>query len=371
MRYRPVLDGLRGVFVLAVLYFHAAETYPNLRYPGGFLSVDVFFVISGALITILLLAEHDRTGRISLTAFYGRRALRLFPALLATVAWLTVVVAGFGLSKGQSFARSAAETLLYVANWAELAGANLGYLTHTWSLSIEEQFYLVWAVLLVVLLKHGVRRERLLAGAVAAVVVIWVVRAAVVLTLHPNPNRYLYLNTFARADTIAAGVALGITATVPAVRARLRVLDSAAAAAAGLLVVLAISTFALIRDEWIWIWGYPVVIVCVVVVVGHGLRRDTGPVVGVLGSSPLVWLGRRSYALYLIHLPVLQLWGRVVGHDTWHGAAYIGSGAAVSIAGAALSWRYVEQPFLALKNRRLVRVPVEPALSGTPSSGTT
>ena len=146
--YRPALDGLRAVSIVAVLAHHSHWL------PGGYLGVDVFFTLSGFLITALLTEEFARIGTISLRLFYARRVLRLLPALLV----LLVVCAGSLLATvaaeyGPLVLHEAAAVLFYVANWAWVIDLPLGVFSHTWSLGIEEQFYLLWPCVLLVMLR--------------------------------------------------------------------------------------------------------------------------------------------------------------------------------------------------------------------------
>ena len=175
--HRRALDGLRGVAVLAVLGFHGGV--PFMR--GGFLGVDVFFVLSGFLITSLLYEEWRRTGAIRLRAFYMRRVLRLLPALILLLLALTIYA--IWLPWPDQRARLRAEiafTLLYVANWALAFRLvpDLGFLAHAWSLAIEEQFYLVWPLALLLLLRSGVRLPRVIALVMLAIVASAAWRAA-------------------------------------------------------------------------------------------------------------------------------------------------------------------------------------------------
>src|SRR3989442_13537110 len=147
--YRPALDGLRAVSVLAVMLHHSGLLV------GGWLGVDVFFALSGFLITTLLIEEHRRTGVIGLKRFYVRRALRLLPGLLA----LVIVVGVITIADPASVDLAAillrlAAVLFYVANWAIMAGFGLYPFAHTWSLAIEEQFYALWPLALLVLLRY-------------------------------------------------------------------------------------------------------------------------------------------------------------------------------------------------------------------------
>jgi peptidoglycan/LPS O-acetylase OafA/YrhL len=162
----PALDGVRGIAVLAVLLYHVGCL------PGGWLGVDMFFVLSGFLITDLLMRERQRTGRVSFRNFYARRGLRLLPALIAVLAVTTVWTAWFGPGLwGKQAWGSAALVLFYVGNVAMIRGRDLGLLGHTWSLGMEEQFYLVWPAVLAGLCRLGrVVTATLTAVAIGAVV---------------------------------------------------------------------------------------------------------------------------------------------------------------------------------------------------------
>src|SRR5579875_1756575 len=150
---RPVLDGLRGVAILLVMLTHTSVL------PNGYVGVDLFFALSGLLITTLLYEEWDRCGRISLRRFYGRRARRLLPALgLLIVVALIVDMVCYPMT-GWPFAKKALTSLLFVNNWIAATGhaSDLGSLNPTWSLAQEEQFYLVWPLVLVLLLRCRAR----------------------------------------------------------------------------------------------------------------------------------------------------------------------------------------------------------------------
>src|SRR5262245_14814228 len=212
--YRPALDGVRALAVSAVLLFHGGVG--ALR--GGFLGVDAFFVLSGFLITSLLLAERARHGRIKLSAFWVRRARRLLPALLVL---LVVVVAAFRsvlagtevmLLRGDALA-----ALGYIANWRMIyrgsdyfaQNASPSPLQHTWSLGIEEQFYLLWPVLMVAVLGLAARRSRAallavtLAGATASAI-------AAAMLYGPLDSNRAYFGTDARAQALLVGALLAV-----------------------------------------------------------------------------------------------------------------------------------------------------------------
>ena len=161
MGYVPGLDGIRAIAVLGVLFFHGSAS----RLPGGFLGVDVFFVLSGFLISTLLFEQLAARGRIDFRTFYLHRARRLLPALLAMISFAAVLVALFAHDAAAQFRRSVLPSLLYVANWAFIGDKQSHFeaigrppiLQHLWSLAIEEQFYLLWLLLLFLLYRGGGR----------------------------------------------------------------------------------------------------------------------------------------------------------------------------------------------------------------------
>jgi len=198
--YRPALDGFRGVSILAVMLYNTGIL------TGGFLGVDMFFVLSGFLITSLLLDELASTGHVSFRAFYVRRALRLLPALapLVVIAGGAMIVwdpslgtVGFVLS-----------VIFYTANWAIVYGLPQGLLGHAWSLAIEEQFYAIWPPLLLLLVRMVRRRWALLLIVVAAVGLAVAYRFTIMST--PTRMARIYVGLDAHADPVLVGCALGI-----------------------------------------------------------------------------------------------------------------------------------------------------------------
>jgi peptidoglycan/LPS O-acetylase OafA/YrhL len=189
--YRPALDGVRAIAVLSVLGYHLGFSF----IPGGFLGVDIFFVLSGYLITSLLLAEHAETGRISLPAFWTRRARRLAPALLLMVVTVTIGVRVLRpVTEWQPRASDAIWTLFYGANWHQVITSQDYFaqwggtspFRHMWSIAIEEQFYMVWPIVMVVGLTVMVRRFLLGSVVIAALAS----AAATALIYDPaNPTR--------------------------------------------------------------------------------------------------------------------------------------------------------------------------------------
>jgi peptidoglycan/LPS O-acetylase OafA/YrhL len=344
--HRAGLDGLRALAVAGVFLYHA-----NVNWlPGGFLGVDLFFVLSGFLITSLLIDEWSARGSIDLKRFWARRARRLFPAVLVVIVFAllaTSTIARDDLSRTRADALSA---FVYLTNWREIIASHSYFsqfgrpslLLHLWSLAVEEQFYLVWPLILIAALRSmSLRGTIALTASLAAVswVLMW-------LLYNPNgdPSR-VYYGTDTRAFTLLIGALLAFAwplARLPAKlsRARSRSLDGVGGAA--LLGVLALFWRAQDFDPWMYRWGFlamAVVGAILVAVVSH-----PASVLGrAFGCVPLRWLGERSYGIYLWHWPIMQL-TRPRVDVAWHGPLLIVAQAAATVAVAACSYRYVEMP---------------------------
>ncbi len=288
MHYRADLDGIRAIAVVLVILTHAGLPIAN---DGGTTGVTAFFVLSGYLITRLLMAEHDATGRIDLRAFYLRRVLRLGPALLLLIAFVGFV--GLRVGWPGDWRAGIVASLLYVANWVQVFGYQIDPLGHTWTLAIEEQFYLLWPIVLIV---GGTRVALRLA-------VVGVVLGALAATVASGD--FEYFSTLTRGDAILAGCALGIVQPKASTRVGI----------AGLLLLLAVTYLNLPHDA-----ATPLSILASGMMVSSTL-----PALGVLAP-----IGRRAYGLYLWNWPMAILFGPV--------------GALLTFPIAGLSYRLVERP---------------------------
>lgn len=341
-RHVPALDGLRGAAVAGVVLFHAGVL------PGGFLGVDLFFVLSGFLITDQLLREARRTGTISLVAFWGRRARRLLPALvLLLVGALALVVASGSRDLARSTLADGPWVQASVQNWHLLA-QDASYwdrtgpgrvLAHLWSVAVEEQFYLLWpaAVLLMV-----VQRRRtdlavlLLAGALAAASLI-----TMALLLDPADPTRVYTGTDTRAASLLVG-ACAATAPVRAVAVRLR---RRAAVVAPVLVTVLLVSWTLVDGHgaaWLYRGGLGVHATAWALVVVLVARSPRTTVARGLAWRPLRWLGSVSYGLYLWHWPLLVLAPVLLPGASTPARTAVAVAGAVGVA--ALSRRLVEDP---------------------------
>ena len=344
-RYVPGIDGLRAVAVLAVIVYHLSTGW----LPGGLLGVGVFFVISGYLITDLLVAERRRSGRIALRHFWARRARRLLPALFlmlfVVVGWVTLVDPG-RLAELRSDLPAA---LFYYSNWWYVFHhvsyfAKFGPpspLGHLWSLAVEEQFYLVWPLLLIAILRvfrsNRARITVVLAAACASAVEMGLLYAP-----GSDPTR-VYDSTDTRAFGLLIGAALALAwprsrVVHPIDKSARRILEVVGGSAlAGILAMYALTgeydTF-LYRGGMVLLSVLTAVVIAVVAHPGARLRN-------LLGWGPLRWIGERSYGIYLWHYPVIVLTTPLYARTN---VLRVVLQVAASILLAALSWHFVEEP---------------------------
>jgi peptidoglycan/LPS O-acetylase OafA/YrhL len=347
------------VAVLLVVAFHIGKLLREERFvPGGFIGVDLFFVLSGFLIASLLFEEHGRRGGISLRRFYARRACRLLPALyvylLAHLLYWTL--RGFSL---RDELRAIAAIVLYVSNLAQSAGEEFPRaLIHTWSLGVEEQFYLLCPIALVWLLRARPSPRTvvalLLAGAAASALIrMWV--------WHRGSG---YPAAYMRPDARFDGLLIGMAAA-QAWRHDLfphRWLAGAGSVGAGVIVAVALATQS--DAEWMFYGGYTLISVAgaaVVLAVAHGAWR----LAAALDAAPLRAVGRVSYALYLWHVLVIFMVSQHLG--SWPRPLQALLALVGSAVVTAASWLLVETPFLRLKERWSMASPEDARQAASPS----
>ena len=302
MRYVPEFDGLRAIAIILVILYHAA---PDGVLRGGYIGVDLFFVLSAFLITSILAAEWHETGRLDLKKFYWRRFLRLMPALLL---FLTVyVVAAPFIWLGYNHGRDALIAGLYLSDYAYALWEIPHYISHTWSLAVEEHFYLLWPLLLVPLLK-------------AQRPLIWLTIAFCVLTLWRTSYAADPWQAYTRFDTHATGLVLGAALYFSGLRF---------GRVAAVFALAAIAAVAIFANLW-WAFG----VITIAEVASAVLIASRPPL---LNHPVLVWIGKRSYAIYLWQSPVEYL---LRGHLPFLPRAL----ATLVIAGciALVSWHTVE-----------------------------
>jgi peptidoglycan/LPS O-acetylase OafA/YrhL len=340
IRYRPGLDGLRAIAVIGVFVYHSRIDW----LPGGFLGVDLFFVLSGYLITSLLLVEWEARNRIDLRRFWLRRARRLLPALVVVVLGTLVLSAIFARQDLGHTRSDAVSSLLYYTNW-HLILANHSYfvrtgnpslLQHLWSLAVEEQFYVIWPLLLVPgLVLIGRRRLPMLviAGIAASTALMWMLYNP-----YGDPSR-VYFGTDTRAFLLLMGILLALVwPAIERLRRALPLLELLGVAA----LVGTVLLFRQMQDfnPTLYRGGDLAAAFCFVVLIAAVAHPSTG-LGQALGVAPLRWVGERSYGIYLWHWPIIVL---LAGVNARPGPGIVVAEAAIVLAAAALSYRYVEQP---------------------------
>ncbi len=357
--YQPALDGVRAIAVVLVILFHAG--LPSLS--GGYVGVSVFFTLSGYLITSLLLAEHDRTGSVAVGAFYSRRIRRLFPASLVCVCLIMLARWSGAFAKVRGLRTDIIGALLHSFNWVKLAGTTsygdlflggISPLAHYWSLAIEEQFYWLWPIALLGLLRLVGRRhvERVVIGLFISFAAIAV---AIAKTFGPDAA---YWATPARLPEILAGAALACVLArgrkVPTLARLVGPLALGLVVAAALWLPSgtgpaysgALPFFSLLSVGLVYSLQVP------------GLLRR------MLSTRPLFAIGRVSYGLYLFHWPVF-VYLRERSWDLTH-PANLGFALAVTASITALSYRFIEQPIRHMSTKPLATV----TFAGTATAAT-
>ena len=357
MGYQPSLDGLRALSVGVVLLYHAGFSWMH----GGFFGVEVFFVVSGFLITSLLLDEHGRNGDISFRQFWLRRARRLFPALYAVLLFVAAWAALAGSAEQQSqVRRDIPWSVFYVNNWGQILG-NVPYfagepplLRHLWSLAVEEQWYLLWPLVFVALLRIRVPRHVVGAGIIAAAFAVFVYMFWVH-SRTPTPlggptgafegvdrTNFLYLSTITRSGGLLLGAGAAFlwrpwrwTHAPDAPAGRL--LDPVGAAAVAMLGCAA--SVAVLTEGYVYQWLLPLVSILSLVAVMVAVHPAAVGFRRIMSWAPLVEMGKRSYGLYLWSWPIFVIVGATtgsVGNFVW--------AMVLTIVVAEASYRYLETP---------------------------
>jgi len=343
---------VRALAVIGVLLYHADLTWIS----GGFLGVDVFFVLSGFLITSLLLEEYDRSGRIDFRRFYLGRARRLLPALVLMLLVVSAVVAVFYRDAAAALRADLVASMLYVNNWWYVLNDASYFefigrpplLKHLWSLAVEEQFYLVWPLLAFVAMRRAGRRGvRLLAILMAAASTAWMIYLSVTNGFpdYADPSR-VYFGTDAHAMGLLVGAALAtawrpgrLRADIPAVARTLITVTGVAA----LLTVIGFFLFVGEFTPWMYQRGGFLMLALVVALLIAMATHPASPLGRWMGTQPWRYLGQRSYGLYLWHWPIFMV-TRPTLDLPLDGIPLLLLRLGLTVGIAELSYRYVEMP---------------------------
>jgi peptidoglycan/LPS O-acetylase OafA/YrhL len=344
--YLPALDGLRGIAILAVMlyHFHSKPLIPG----GGIVGVDLFFVLSGFLITTLLLQEWARSGDISLRRFYLRRVLRLAPALTCFVLIYLLITVAF--HRYEFTARPSTTLVLidlaavatYSINWVHAFGSSgmLGF-SHLWSLSIEEQFYLIWPLSLLTLLR--LRASVLLIVTFTLAVIVC---SAMLPYILEEPRNRFYYGTDFRLQTLLMGALLGQLYVSGVLRSAIVQLASFRIALAGSIAFLATTALlATNRTVFLFDGGHTAVAISAALLTMACMFQPTTFFANLISNRLLVYVGQRSYALYIWHVAIGS-WLRA-----YDPVPQVVIAAVLTFVAAELSHRLVEAPALRLKSR--------------------
>jgi peptidoglycan/LPS O-acetylase OafA/YrhL len=381
VNYMPALDGVRAVSMLAIMAYHGGLSW----IPGGFFAVDVFFVLSGFLITSLLIGERLSRGRIRLKAFWARRARRLLPALLVMIIAVTLYARFFAAPGTYPQLRSdALSALFYVANWHFiLSGQNyfvangpVSPLLHTWTLGIEEQFYLVWPLLVVAVMWRARRSGSGARSSLWALMVLSFVGAAasateMALIYQPSDVNRVYFGSDTHAQSLLIGAALAAAVALWRRSGREFVTARGARFVIGFFGLAGVGILAWmwsqlnVNDSAIFDGGFAGASVCVAAVVLCSVLVPRSLVARALSLAPLRYLGKISYGMYLWHFPLdVALTEARVGVG---GYALFGVRSALTIAIATVSFYGLEKPIrngtFLTRTRAFVATPV--AVAGT------
>ncbi|MGI8751469.1 MAG: acyltransferase family protein [Acidimicrobiales bacterium] len=342
--FRGSLDGIRGSAMCLVLVVHATyllvPRYSGLYVPGGFIAVDSFFVLSGFLITSLLVEERAKYGRVSFRKFYLRRALRLFPALWVVIIAQLIYTVVFGDPlKGD--VEGLAYILFYVTNWATTFNGPVPFgMGQMWSLAVEEQFYLLWPALLVILL----RRSRSMFVSVAMILIAVALVSRVVLWHSGLGWEQIYVQTETRFDDLIMGALLAYGLSVGWRSPRWVSWLVGPSVAFLLWVIVAVHR----ADGWLYDGGYTVVAAALTAVIWAAVQPRHW-VARVLSWRPFQVIGVCSYSLYLWHVLIFEgLYRSAAGRPP---AELLVMGFGLTFVAGFGSRYLVERPFLRMKNR--------------------
>lgn len=349
MGYQPALDGVRAVSVIAVILYHAGFSWMH----GGFFGVEVFFVVSGFLITSLLVEERDRAGRVDLRQFWVRRWRRLLPALVAVLVAVSVWVVFWGsLEQRAQMRRDLPWAIGYLANWGQIVSETPYFagtptlLRHLWSLAVEEQWYVLWPLAFMVIGRRAADDRRRGRSLIVLAVLVMIATALAWTAEWPtrwgDPANALYLSTVSRSSGLLLGAAMAFLwrpwRITHARRADAsRSLDLAALVALGVLVV----AFAVGRVDsgTTYVALLPLVTIASAVVIAVAVHPWSALVRPLFSRQPLVEIGKRSYGLYLWSWPISRMCD-----------AYSGSvgrfvlAMAITVPVSEVSYRFIETP---------------------------
>lgn len=333
------LNGLRGISVLLVFLHHTGLVPIH----GGFIGVDIFFVLSGYLITTLLTREYEKKGNISIFTFYWRRARRLYPALLFFLIFVAIYALIFNPKINGT--QEIVPALLYYMNWVRAFGGYDAVITgHTWSLAIEEQFYLVWPIVLTLLLWHRLRKNIIcILGVMIIAVILW--------RMHLFGVNAPASRTYCGFDTRSDGLLMGAFLAHVGRPWMLRIGKTWTIAAAYIIFVLTTKAG---DDLAVTALGFALTSIAAAIIIAKVVTAQEGTLTRVLEETPLSGLGQVSYGFYLWHYAVIQVllyrghdqFGAYFGGFTHPRIVMLGFSFMVTLLFTLISWYAIESPIL-------------------------
>ncbi|MFQ3838502.1 acyltransferase family protein [Staphylococcus pseudoxylosus] len=346
-RYMPGLDGLRAIAVIGIIIYHLNKQWLT----GGFLGVDTFFVISGYLITSLLLFEYESTGIINLKQFWLRRIKRLIPAMLVLVMVVTVATLIFKPAEIVNIKQDAFAAIFYVSNWWYIA-TDVNYfeqfafmpLKHLWSLAIEEQFYIIFPIVFILLLLI-IKKYR------NVTLILWIISLVSLLTMiiigqAQTGHSRVYFGTDTRLQTMLLGVIFAFVWPPFKLKKNpnhiLRtIIDSIGVVGIALLLML----FFIVNDDsnWIYNGGFYLISGLTLFVIMSAVH-PSGYFAKILGNPLFIYIGKRSYSLYLWHFPVISFIHSYYVDGQLPVYVYVVD-IILTIILSEMSYRYIETPF--------------------------
>lgn len=345
MGYQPALDGLRAISVIAVIAYHAGLTW----IPGGFIGVEVFFVVSGYLITTLLIEERLGSGSVSLKQFWIRRARRLLPALFVMLCASAIAVAFFKPEFAPAFRRDVTAAVLYFSNWWQIFFVSVPYfapldppiLRHLWSLAVEEQWYLIWPVVFsVVLCRRSMRLRR--CGIIVGFVALVIMMFTALLYESDNETRtnFLYLSTLTRSTGLLCGAGLAFFWRPWAIKPLnfAQRLSVELSCLIGFAILVGVTAFIHVDDARLYRGGLAAATIASCVVIAVVVHPSFTFVKWFVSRPLFVEIGRRSYGLYLWHWPIFVVTGARDSVDS------LAVALAATVVVNELSYVLIEQP---------------------------
>lgn len=347
IRYLYGLDGLRALAVISIIIYHLNPKWLS----GGFLGVDTFFIISGYLITSILLHEYNHTGSIDLIQFWKKRIKRLLPAVLFLISVVLIYTLFFEPNIIKNVKQDALAALFYVSNWwyifhdvSYFDSFKIMPLKHLWSLAIEEQFYIVWPLLLLLLIRiKKLKKHFLLIIFICSIISV----LAMIFIAHPNAdNSRVYFGTDTRLQTLLLGVLLAYIWPPFRLKDKIKLplkitIESFGLVSIGLLIIFIMTVSS--NDNWFYFGGIYFISLCTLPAIASAVHPST-LLSKILGNRIFLWIGQRSYSLYLWHYPVITFTNRhfVQGHIPFY---IIIVEIILTLILAECSYRYVEVPF--------------------------